>query len=219
MKKRKSSSRRTEFFKAAIVVALIGLALRIFVLMPYRLKDADMETSLFEGDYLLVNQLAYKFGEPETGDIIVFEHPFKIGESRIGRVIAIEGETAEIIDKMVYIDGELVEEPEQVTHSDHRIIPIKFSNRDFFPPVQVPAGAVHILCDNRDIAQDSRNFGTVNIENIKGQGMFVYWSWKPDPNSPRWESPYITPAIKILFYNLFHFPSRVRWNRLGASSK
>lgn len=219
MKRKKSSSRRTEFIKAAIIVVIIGLALRLFVFMPYHLKDVDMENLLFEGDFLLVNQLAYKFGEPETGDIIVFEHPFKIGETKIGRIIATEGKKAEIIGKMIYIDGELVEEPEHVKHSDHRIIPESFSNRDFFPPVKVPAGAVYVLCDNRDISHDSRDFGTVNIENIKGKGMFVYWSWKPDPNSPHWESPYVIPAVKILFYNLFHFPSRVRWGRLGTSSE
>ena len=219
MKRKKSPNRRTEFIKIAIIVVIIGLVLRLFVFMPYQLKDADMENLLFEGDFLLVSKLAYKFGEPEIGDVVVFEHPFKIGEIRIGRVIATGGKTVEIIGKVIYVNGEPVEEVDYVKHSDQKIIPEKFSNRDFFPPVRVPAGTVYILCDNRDISHDSRDFGAVNVENVKGKGMFVYWSWKPDPNSPRWESPYIFPAVKILFYNLFHFPSRVRWERLGASSK
>jgi len=215
--KKKKTSRHAEFIKAIVLILLIGIALRVFVLFPHKLANTHMENSLYEGDFLMASQLSYKFGEPQTGDIIVFEHPFKIGELRVGRVIAVSGQTVEILNKLVYIDDETFTDFESIKHADFNIISEEYSYRDYSPPTTVPTGAVYILCDNRDIAEDSRNFGTVNIENIKGKGGFVYWSWKPDPNAPRWESPYITPAIKILFYNLIHFPSRIGWGRIGAS--
>jgi len=206
-----------EFLKAAIVVILIGLVLRIFIVMPYISDNADMENGLYDGDYLIVSKLSYSSGTPQSGDLVVFEHPFKIGEMKAGRVIATEGQTIEIVDKIVYIDDTPIEDYANVTHSDNRILPETYSNRDYLQPVQVPAGAVYILGDNRDIAEDSRNFGPINVDNVAGRGLFVYWSWRPDPDAPEWESPYIIPAVQILFYNLFHFPSRLRLDRLGAS--
>jgi signal peptidase I len=216
-KRRRRNTRRSEFIKAAIIVILIGLVVRIFALFPYRIAAADMENSLCEGDFLLSSQLVYKFGEPEVGDVVVFEHPFKIGEWRVGRIIATEGQTVEIIDKFIYINDEPLADFKEIKHVDLNILPIEYSNRDCITPVNIPPGAVFILGDNRDVAEDSRNFGPVNVDNIKGKGLFVYWSWKPDPGAPEWKSPYIIPAIQILFYNLFHFPSRIGWDRLGAA--
>jgi signal peptidase I len=216
-KRKRKSSRHSEFIKTAIIVLLIGLVIRVFVLFPQRIDNSFMEDSLFEGDFLLASQLAFKFGEAKVGDVVVFEHPFKIGELRVGRILATEGQTIEIIDKSVYIDDEPFADFDKIKHTDFSILPFEYSNRDCISPVSVPAGAAYILCDNRDSAEDSRNFGVVNIDNIKGKGLFVYWSWKPDPNAPEWKSPYIIPAIQILFYNLFHFPSRIGWDRLAAS--
>lgn len=214
--KYRRNSRRTELIKMAIIVVLIGLVLRIFVFMPFKCSTSHMENALYEGDFLLTSQLAYWTGEPKVGDLIVFEHPFKMDELACGRVVAREGQTFELIDKEVYIDGVYMPDPEKVKFTDLRAISSEFSNRDNIGPIQVPAGAVYVLSDNRDEGEDSRHFGPVNIDSIEGKGLFVYWSWKPDPNAPKMESPYITPAISILFYNLFHFPSRIGWDRLCA---
>ncbi|MCD6162804.1 MAG: signal peptidase I [candidate division Zixibacteria bacterium] len=219
MKRRKKTlTRHSELIKAALIVFLIGLVLRIFVIFPHHIKIPDMENVLYQGDFLLASQLAYKFTDIKTGDIVVFEHPFKMDELKVGRIVAEGGQTIEILDKSIYIDDEPFADFENIKHVDLNIIPEDYSNRDYVSPVNVPDGAVYILCDNRDVAEDSRDFGVVSIENIKGKGLFVYWSWRPDPNSPEWESPYIFPAIKILFYNLFHFPSRVGWSRIGSST-
>ena len=214
--KYRRNTRRNELIKAAVIVVLIGLVLRIFVFMPFRESSKDMEGTLMQGDFLLTSQLSYSTGKPQVGDLIVFQHPFKIDELTAGRVIALEGQTVEIIDKEVYVDDEHQPNPDRVRFTDHRIISQDFANRDNIIPVQVPAGAVYVLCDNRDEGEDSRRFGPITHDAIKGKGLFVYWSWKPDPNAPKMESPYITPAISILFYNLFHFPSRIGWNRIGA---
>jgi len=198
--------RYSEFIKAALIVLVISLALRVFLVFPFQVESTDMEGSFYEGDFLLVNQLSYKFGEPELGEIVVFEHPFKIGESTIGRIIALEGQTVEIIGKTVYVDNEALTEYSNVKYTDRDIIPEIYSARDYLQPVEVPTGMMFVLDDNRDLAEDSRNFGLVTLDAVKGKGMFVYWSWQPDSDSPRMESPYIIPAVKILFYNLLSQP-------------
>lgn len=206
-----------EMIKATLIVALIGLVLRIFVFVPYRVTGTDMENALYKGDFLLSSQLAYRTGKPQPGDLIVFEHPFKIGEYKAGRVVAIEGQTVQIVEKTVYVDNQVFNDAQYAKHKDERILSPIYSNRDNIEPFLVPAGAVYVLSDNRDAGEDSRNFGVINVDKIKGKGLFVYWSWKPDPNSPKWESPYITPAVKILLYNLIHFSTRIDWDRLGAT--
>jgi signal peptidase I len=178
-----------------------------------------MQNSLANGDFLLVNQLAYRSELPVAGDVVIFEHPIRVGTERVGRIVATEGQTVEIKGKRVYIDGRLLDDAAYSVHDDYRILPADYSSRDFYGPTQVPSGSVFILCDNRDSGEDSRQFGPVNCASIKGKGTFVYWSWKPDPNSPKWESPYVIPAVEILFYNLFHFPSRINWDRIGAQAE
>jgi len=218
-RRRKRPSRTLDFLKALVIVVLIGSAIRIFIAMPYRVKNIHMESGLMAGDFLLVNQLAYRSQKPVAADIVVFKHPLKVGEHTVGRVIATEGQTVAIRDKTVYVDNSPIAEPSTVRHSDYRIFPPDYSNRDNFAPTQVPAGMVFVLGDNRDEAEDSRHFGPIEIADIKGKGMLVYWSWRPDKNEPKWESPYIIPAIQIFFYNLTHFPSRIDWSRLGATPK
>lgn len=217
-RKKRRISRKSELIKAAILVILIAATLRIFVVLPYKLPDDAMRSGLYSGDFLLTSKLAYKFNPPQAGDIVLFDHPFRPGEKLARRVIGIEGQTVEIVGKMVYVNEEPFAEEPTVTHSDYRILPQEFSNRDYCPPQRVPSGQLFVLADNRDQAEDSRDFGFVDIDKVRGKELFVYFSWAPDPNAPAWESPYVIPAVQILFYNLFHFPSRVRWDRFFATS-
>jgi signal peptidase I len=219
-KKRKSKkiSKKRELIKAVILVILIAAALRAFVVFPFEIESDAMLGGFYPGDYVLASKISYKFDKPEAGDIVVFDHPFRADEKAARRVIAIEGQTVETVGKMVYVDGEPLSEPITVQHSDYRILPPDFSNRDYSPPQQVPAARIYVLGDNRDQSEDSRDFGFVPLSSIHGKALFVYFSWAPDPNAPRMESPYIIPAIQIIFYNLFHFPSRIRWSRFLAGS-
>lgn len=211
-------SRKKELIVGLLLVIAIAVALRIFLLFPTKVNDEGMGPGLYSGDFLLCSEIPYKTGSPQPGDLIAFEHPFKVGEKIVRRVIAIESQTIEIVGKMVYVNGETIAELPTVQHSDYRILPRDFSNRDYFEAKQVPAGHLFVLGDNRDNAEDSRDFGFIDVQKIDGKGIFVYFSYAPDPNAPRMESPYIIPAIQIFFYNLFHFPSRVRWDRFFASS-
>jgi signal peptidase I len=217
-KKRKGPvSRKKELLLGLFVTIAIAVAIRIFLAFPSKVNDRGMESGLFSGDYLLCSEIPYRTEKPKIGDIVVFEHPFKDGVKVTRRVIATEGQTIEIVGKMVYVDGEPISDFSTVRHSDYRILPRDFSGRDYFEAKQVPAGHIFVLGDNRDDAEDSRDFGFVDIQRIKGKGLTVYFSYAPDANAPKMESPYIIPAIQIFFYNLFHFPSRVRWDRFLTS--
>jgi signal peptidase I len=217
-KKRKRAkrklSRTAEFFKAALIIVAIGIVLRIFVITPFKIPDNSMQSALLPGDFLMTSQLSYRFDKPGVGDLILFEHPLKIGETLTRRIVAVEGQRVRIEGKTVYVDDKLFQEAPSVTHSDYRILPREFSNRDYMSSQIITPGQVFVMADNRDQSEDSRDFGPVPVGNIKGKGLFVYFSWTPDPKAPKMESPYIIPAIEIFFYSAYTFPSRVRWDRL-----
>ena len=217
-RKKRIVSKKRELIKASVLVLIIATALRVFVVLPYKMPDEAMQNGYYAGDFLIVSKISFKFNHPSVGDIVVFDHPYRPGERLARRVIATAGQTVEIVGKMVYVDDETMSELPSVTHSDYRILPAEFSSRDYRPAQQVPLGQVYVLSDNRDQSEDSRDFGFIDITDIRGKTLFVYLSWAPDPNAPVMESPYIIPAIQIFFYNLFHFPSRVRWSRFMATS-
>ncbi|HDL04443.1 MAG TPA: signal peptidase I [candidate division Zixibacteria bacterium] len=203
-----------EYVEVLFISLAAAVLLRLFVVSAYRVDSASMEDSLFEGDYIFVNKLAYDFGDPQPGDIIVFKYPLNPTQDYIKRIIAGPGQTIEIIDKVIYVDNLLSEIYVNTKNTDPKILAAQLSARDNFGPIQVPEGQYFVLGDNRDESQDSRFWGFVPAEFIKGKALFIYWSWKPDPDSPTWEFPYITSAVSYTFYFLTGFPSHTRWDRL-----
>ena len=151
-----------------------------------------MEDTLLEGDYIFVNKLAYQFGtDPQPGDIIVFKYPNNPEKDYIKRIIAGPGDVVQIADKIVYVNNEVAPIPAHSKNIDQRIIPGDLSFRDNFAPLVVPPGEYFVMGDNRDDSRDSRFWGCVPVENIKGKAVFVYFSWTPDPDAPGWKFPYI----------------------------
>ncbi len=207
-----------EYLETAIIALVAAVLLRVFVVSAYRVSSSSMEGSLYEGDYIFVNKLAYEYGtDPRPGDIIVFKYPNNPTKEYIKRVVALEGQTVQVADKVAYVDGEVAEIPIHSKHIDKRIIPGDLSFRDNFQPYVVPEGEYFVLGDNRDDSRDSRFWGCVPRENILGKAIFVYWSWTPDKDAPGWGFPYIVDAVQWVGYGLFNFPSHIRWERLGTS--
>jgi signal peptidase I len=81
----------------------------------------------------------------------------------------------------------------------------------------VPPGVYFVMGDNRDDSRDSRFWGTVPVENIKGKAVFIYWSWEPDPDAPGWGFPYIHHVFQWIGHGLYNFPTHIRWSRLGTA--
>ncbi len=213
-KKVKKLSRMQLIIRAILVVAVIGGALRVFVVNPYRIDGDDMRSGLYAGDFLLTSKLAYRNAKPAVGDLILFTHPLHLDRKLVRRVVATEGQAVQIDNKMVIVDGHPFQDFKSVVHSDFRILPPDYSNRDYFSRQQVPAGQLFVLGDNRDKSEDSRDFGFVPVSSVEGKGVIVYFSWAPDPHAPKLEPPYVVPAVQLFFHNLVNFPSRVRWDRL-----
>jgi signal peptidase I len=162
---------------------LIVLALKAWVVNPYRIPSSSMEPTLHcarpaagcearFSDRVLANRFIYHFRDPKRGEIIVFETPpaarlrCGAGGTFVKRLIGLPGETVSERDGIVYIDGHRLEEPY-----------IKPERRDHEPPRswQVPAGGYFFMGDNRSQSCDSRVWGSVPRTNIIGEVFFVYW--------------------------------------------
>jgi signal peptidase I len=206
-----------EYAETIAIALLVAVVLRVFVVSAYRVSSGSMEDTLIEGDYIFVNKLAYKFAEPKAGDVVIFENPYD-GEQRdyIKRIVAVEGQTVEIIDKVLYVDGEVAPIPAEVKHSDYKIFPAVLSNRDNLSPMTVPPGQYFVLGDNRDDSQDSRFWGCIDKSFLKGKAIFVYFSYEPDSEAPQWKAPYIFEFFEIVFHTITTFPTRFRIERIGA---
>jgi signal peptidase I len=214
--RRKSKSKLKQYALTVIIALGVGMLLRTYVVQGYRIPSRSMEDTLLEGDFLLVNKLTYHFHEPKIGDVIVFEYPFNPSKNLIKRIIAGEGQVVEVINKKLYVDGVNAEVQFPSKHIDYQIYPAEYSNRDNFGPFEVPPGQYFVLGDNRDNSQDSRVWGFLERNHVRGKAILIYFSWAPDPTAPEWSSPYITSFFKIFFNDLVHFPWRTRWDRFGT---
>lgn len=134
-----------------------------------RVDGFSMNPTLQNGEYILVNRLAYKTGQPERGDIIVFSYPADEGQDLIKRVIGLPGETVTIGDGVVTINGQELQEP--------------YIAQDpvYFGEWKVPEGYLFVLGDNRNDSRDSHQWGLLPLENVIGKSVLIYWppaEWK-----------------------------------------
>lgn len=211
----KIKSRVFEYIKIIVLALIIAFVLRAFVVSAYKIPSKSMEDTLLSGDFVLVNKLVYDYGDPQPGDIIVFKYPLNPDKTFIKRCVAIEGQTVHIVNKVLYVDGERIQNRNWENFNDPLVLPPEYSARDNFGPYQVPKGQVCVLGDNRDESRDSRFWGFLEKRHIIGKPVIIYWSWQQDPDAPRFESPYIIPAVHMFFYYLVHIPTNVRWSRIG----
>lgn len=206
-----------EYLETAIIALVAAILLRVFVVSAYRVSSSSMEDTLYEGDYIFVNKLAYDYGsEPTPGDIIVFKYPNNPNKEYIKRIVAVGADRVQVADKIVYVNEEVAFIPTESKHIDKRIIPGDLSFRDNFGPYEVPFDEFFVMGDNRDDSRDSRFWGSVPKENIIGKAVFIYWSWEPG-EAPGWEFPYIIETVQWVGYGLFNFPTKTRWDRLGTA--
>ncbi|KPL02037.1 MAG: hypothetical protein AMJ73_09340 [candidate division Zixibacteria bacterium SM1_73] len=224
-KKRKSVLREyVESFAVALILALI---IKCSVVEAYKIPSGSMEDTLLIGDFLLANKFIYgakvpllplrlpALAEPKPGDIVIFKYPRNPKVNYIKRCVAVEGQTIEIKDKVLYVDGKRVQDPALGKHTNPHIRPKGRDPRDNFGPYKVPKGHLFMMGDNRDNSADSRYWGALPRELVLGKAMIIHWSWAPDSNAPELTSQDLLSLPKNIVYNIVHFPKRVRWNRIG----
>jgi signal peptidase I len=202
--------------------------MRAFLIEAYRIPTGSMENTLLVGDFLLVNKAVFgaripgtdirtvALREPRLGDVVVFHPPHEPERNYVKRVVGVALDTLEMREKRLYRNGVLVDEP-WARHDDGRgdsVHPdMKWQSgyliashrpkyqptRDNWGPIVVPEGRFFVLGDNRDNSEDSRYWGFVDREEIRGQPWRVYYSLAPSVGAPR------------------SWLERVRWGRLWST--
>ena len=175
-----------EYAESIVVAILIALFIRAFVVQAFKIPSGSMEPTLLVGDHLLVNKFIYGinlpfierkflvYKEPQRGDIVVFIFPKDKKKDFIKRVVGVPGDTVEIRRKQIYINGEIWDD----SHGVYRDAEVTgLVPRDNFGPVVVPPEHVLVMGDNRDRSYDSRFWGFVPFNQIKGKALILYWSW------------------------------------------
>lgn len=199
----RTKSTLREYVEAIVLAILLTVVIRGLIVQAFRIPTGSMENTLLVGDFLFVNKLVYgseidigagghriiyyrfpAIRQPHRGDVIVFRYPDDPSRDFIKRCVAVEGQTLEIRDKVLYINDVPQKEP-YVIHSDDRIIPREVSARDNFGPTVVPRGHIFMMGDNRDNSHDSRFWGPLPLNLIKGKAMILYWSWDAERGAPR----------------------------------
>lgn len=198
-----------EYTEALFLAILMALFIRAFIVQAYKIPSGSMIPTLEIGDHILVSKFTYgikipytdrfliSIGKPKKNDVIVFKYPEDESKDFIKRVIGLPGDIIEIKDKVVYINGKSFDEP-YVVHRDPSNFPREYQPRDNLDPIIVPQDSYFMMGDNRDQSLDSRFWGFVKLNKIKGKAFGVYWSCK-DKSS-----------LACLIYL-----NQVRWDRLG----
>ena len=211
-----------EYAQSIGIAVMIALVLRAFVVEAFKIPSGSMIPTLQVGDYIFVNKFLYglrvpftnlkvasELRKPRRGEVIVFVYPVEPDKDFIKRIVAVEGDTVEIRDNVVHINGTPLQRVEQQTDchyfdyeeaqghwfqrtcdgfsekngsNQYTAIYRKDGLPSSFDAVTVPLGAVFVMGDNRDYSNDSRYWGFVPLSHVKGRAMVVWWSAGPGTN-------------------------------------
>lgn len=161
------------FFVWLAVAVAVGLLVKTFVATPYVVPTGSMRDTIVEGDTLLGERVSLYFGDPEAGDIVTFDSPID-GETLIKRIIAVGGQTVDLVDGSVYVDGERLDEPYTEGKPSYSLSDLPGSAGIEYP-YEVPEGCVWVMGDNRTDSKDSRYFGAVSVDDVTSRALFIYW--------------------------------------------
>lgn len=217
-----------DWTRSVVVAFVLFLVIRSFMVEAFKIPTSSMENTLLVGDFLLVNKAIYgaeipgtdlhlpAIDEPERGDVVVFNPPHEPEKNYVKRLVGMPGDTLEMRDKVLHVNGRPLEEPYaryidrvgDAIHpgmkwqSNHLIAagtdPDYHPSRDNWGPLVVPGRSYFVLGDNRDNSEDSRYWGFVPRSAIRGRPWFVYYSFDPERGDP-------LPWVRA-----------VRWSRVGA---
>jgi len=221
---RAASRGALDWLRALLIAGCLIVLFRAFVIEAFRIPTGSMEPTLLVGDFLLVNKAVYGLrlpftrlrspavAEPRRGEIVVFSPPHDESQNFVKRLVGEPGDTVSMRHRTVFVNGVAVTEP-YVRYTETRDLRVPAMDwqcrfrasagacqpsRDVWGPVVVPPGRFLVLGDNRDDSEDSRYWGFVDRDAIKGRPMLVYYSFDPAAGRVPWMTG-------------------IRWSRLGSS--
>ena len=156
---------------AALAIAFL---LRTFVVQPYQIPSGSMEPTIAVGNMVLGEKLTYIKGEVEPGDIITFDDPTGEDKTLIKRCIAVAGQTVDLVDGVVYVDGVALDEPYTYGRVSEPFA-MMYDGSVMLYPYTVPEGYIWVMGDNRTNSADSRYFGAVPVSSVEARAFFTYW--------------------------------------------
>lgn len=215
---------------ATVYCTIVALFVTTFVVHPMTVPTPSMVPTIQVGDRLLIDKFTYRnfltsppagtaSRKVERGDVVVFKFPENPEVLYVKRAIGLPGETLEIRDKTVYINGNPLEEPYK-HHQDNRIFRPRGGNRfsfesrrDNFGPVVIPDDSYFMMGDNRDDSADSRYFGFLPENLIVGRPLVIFWSYEDKKDAHLKTS--LGEQLKLYGERVIFFFTRTRWSRIG----
>jgi signal peptidase I len=218
-----------EYLEALIIAAIFLRFTNTFIIQTFYIPSGSMEETLLIGDHLFVNRFIYgpaatdlereilPLRDVQRGDIVVFRSPENPQMDVVKRCVGLPGDTIDVVDKRLFINGKEVDDSLYAIHRDPNVYSAGLSlseqgvRRDNFGPEQVPAGKYFCMGDNRDYSYDSRFWGTLPRHLIKGRSLFIYWSnGAQAPENPRQG---YGGKLRDLLRTAAGFFSNTRWER------
>ena len=216
-----------EYLEALLIAGIFLGFTNTFVVKTFYIPSSSMEDTLLIGDHLFVNRFIYggKGGEapswlPERpvrhGDIVIFRSPEQPKIDLIKRAIGMPGDTLQMIDKQLYINGEMQTEPWAI-HRDSNVypdrpgVPAALRARDNWGPIIVPDGEYFCMGDNRDNSYDSRYWGFLPAKMLAGRAVLIYWSYGGQTSDGTWHG--LAAQIGHLARTIIGLPTKTRWGR------
>jgi signal peptidase I len=216
-----------EYFESLVIAVVLALFIRTFVVQAFKIPTGSMEQNLLIGDHLLVNKFVFgpavspieravlPMKDIHRKDVIVFKYPEEPERDFIKRVIGLPGETVELRNKHVFVNGQPLDEPYVYFLENPPALPqeMELANelqgvsgdpRVRYGPVTVPSGQYFVMGDNRDNSQDSRYWGFLPRENVKGRALVIYWSY--DAESAEEQAGSLSAFV--------HMFTRTKWSRI-----
>ncbi|MBF0450724.1 MAG: signal peptidase I [Candidatus Magnetomorum sp.] len=210
-KEKAEKGKLRENIEAIVIAIILALFIRTFIVQAFKIPSGSMIPTLLVGDHILVSKFIYGVklpylnmtiipgATPKYNDIVVFEYPKDPQKDYIKRVIGLPGDIVEIKNKHVYINQIKIEDA-HAYFTDTQGSPLISRPRDNYGPVIVPDNSIFVMGDNRDHSYDSRFWGFVGMDALKGKAFIVYFSWD-------------TSTFDWTFSDFFNI--NVRWSRLG----
>lgn len=157
-----------EIVKIAVIAAVIVIPIRYYLFQPFFVRGQSMDPNFENGDYLIIDEITYRFKGPERGEVVVFKYPYDTSQRFIKRIIGLPGETVEIKEGKITIYNNFgfvsLDESGYIEDFTEGDLKIKLSNNEYF-----------VMGDNRNSSYDSRRFGPITNDYIIGRVIFRAW--------------------------------------------